>query len=80
MSAAYAKSSSPDEMFSSAHEQMEKMVAELRSTKMLSAEHSEVESFVQEQGRELERQLYQAHLGAPKVASGFRRHKAMQRG
>jgi len=62
VSAAYAKSSSPDETFSSAHEQMEKMVTALRSTKMLSAEHSEVETFVQEQGRELERLLYQAHL------------------
>jgi hypothetical protein len=62
VSAAYAKSSGPDEMFSSAHEQMEKMVVELQSTKMLSAEHSEVESFVREQGRELERLLYQAHL------------------
>ena len=62
MSAAYAKSTGPDETFSSAHEQMEKMVAELQSTKMLSAEHSEVESFVQKQGRELERLLYQAHL------------------
>lgn len=62
MSAAYAKSSSPDETFSSAHEQMEKMVTELGSTKMLSAEHGEVESFVREQGRELERRLYQAHL------------------
>jgi hypothetical protein len=62
VSAAYAKSSSPDETFSSAHEQMEKMVTELRSTKMLSAEHGEVESFVREQGRELERLLYQAHL------------------
>jgi len=38
------------------------MVTALRSTKMLSAEHSEVETFVQEQGRELERLLYQAHL------------------
>jgi hypothetical protein len=62
VSAAYAKSSSPDETFSSAHEQMEKIVTELQSTKMLSAEHSEVESFVREQGRELERLLYQAHL------------------
>jgi hypothetical protein len=62
VSAAYAKSSSPDEMFSPAHEQMGKLVAELQSTKMLSASHSEVESFVREQGRELERLLYQAHL------------------
>jgi hypothetical protein len=62
VSAAYANSTGPDETFSSAHEQMEKMVAELQSTKMLSAEHSEVESFVREQGRELERLLYQAHL------------------
>jgi hypothetical protein len=40
---------------------MEQMVTEPRSTKMLSAEHGEVESFVGEQGRELERLLYQAH-------------------
>ena len=44
MSAAYAKSRIPDEMFSSAHEHMEKMVHELRSTKMLSAEHGEMGS------------------------------------
>jgi len=62
VSAAYAESTGPDEMFSSAHEQMEMMETELRSTRMLSAEHSEVESFVHEQGRELERRLYQAHL------------------
>jgi hypothetical protein len=62
VSAAYANSSIPDETFSSAHEQMEKMVTGLRSAKMLSAEHSEVESFVREEGRELQRRLYQAHL------------------
>jgi hypothetical protein len=62
VSAAYAKSTSADERFSSAHEQMEKLVAELQSSKMLSAQHSEVESFVKEGGRELERLLYQAHL------------------
>jgi hypothetical protein len=62
VNAAYAKSTRSDETFSSAHEQMEKMVTELRSAETLSAQHSEVESFVREQGRELERRLYQAHL------------------
>lgn len=62
MSAAYAKSTAPDEMFSPAHEQMEAMVTELQSAKMLSASHGEVEAYVRERGRELERRLYQAHL------------------
>ena len=62
MSAAYAKSMVPDETFSSSREKLEEMVAELRSTKLLAAEHSEVEAFVQKEGRELERLLYQAHL------------------
>lgn len=62
MSAAYAKSTAADEMFSSAHEQLGTMITQLGSSEMLSSQHSEVESFVREQGRELERRLYQAHL------------------
>ncbi len=62
MNIAYAKATVPDEMFSAARVQMEKVVAALKSDKMLSAEHSDVESLVQTQGRELERLLYQAHL------------------
>jgi hypothetical protein len=34
----------------------------LQSPEILAAEHGEVESLVREQGRELERRLYQAHL------------------
>ena len=62
MSAAYAKTTFPDEMFSSAREKMETMVAELQSPKMLAAEHSELEAFVQTEGRELQRLLYEANL------------------
>jgi hypothetical protein len=62
VSAAYAKLEATDEMFSSAREQMETMITRLQSSAMLSAEHGEVESYVQTQGRELERLLYQAHL------------------
>src|ERR1700683_4508344 len=62
MSVAYAKTTVPDEMFTAARVQMETMVSALRSDKMLSAQHSDVESLVQTQGRELERLLYQAHL------------------
>ena len=50
MSAAYAKTTFPDEMFSSAREKMETMVAELQSPKMLAAEHSELEAFVRRRG------------------------------
>jgi hypothetical protein len=62
VSAAYAKTTFPDEMFSSAREKMETMVAELQSPKMLAAEHSELEAFVQTEGRELQRLLYEANL------------------
>lgn len=62
MKAAYAKSMATDEMFSSAREQMETMITQLQSPEMLTAPHSEIESLVREQGRELERQLLQAHL------------------
>jgi hypothetical protein len=62
VSAAYAKSMAPDEMFSSARGQMETMITHLQSREMLAAPHNELESFVQSQGRELERRLLQAHL------------------
>ena len=50
MSAAYAKTTFPDEMFSSAREKMETMVAELQSPKMLAAEHSELERSCRRRG------------------------------
>jgi hypothetical protein len=62
VSAAYAKSMTADELFSSAREKMAELVTDLQSSKLLAAEHSEVEAFVQKEGRELERRLYQAHL------------------
>lgn len=62
MSAAYAKSIAADEIFSSAREQMETMITQLQSANVLAAPHGEVETLVREQGRELERQLLQAHL------------------
>jgi hypothetical protein len=49
-------------MFSSAREQMETMVTRLQSPQTLAAPHGEVETLVREQGRELERRLFQAHL------------------
>ncbi len=62
MSAAYTKSTGPDEMFSPAREQMETMISQLQSSKMLAVQHGDIEVFVQEQGRELQRRLLQAHL------------------
>lgn len=62
MNAVYVKSTVPDEMFSPAREQMETMITQLQSSKMLAAEHGDIEVFVQEQGRELQRRLLQAHL------------------
>lgn len=62
MSAVYAKSTVPDEMFSPAREQMETMITQLQSSEMLAAQHGNIEVFVQEQGRELQRRLLQAHL------------------
>jgi hypothetical protein len=62
VSAAYAKSTASGEMFSPAREQMDTMIRQLQSPEMLAAQHGELESFVQLQGRELERRLLQAHL------------------
>jgi hypothetical protein len=61
VSAAYRKIETAD-AFSSACEQMQTMEEHLRSDAAFADEHTEIERYVREAGRELERRLVQAHL------------------
>ncbi len=62
MTTAYAKPATSADNFSAAREQMETMITELSTSTMLSAPHSDIESYVQTEGREVLRQLLQGHL------------------
>src|SRR5258708_11094045 len=53
--------STPD-AFSGAHEQMRAMEEYLRSNAAFASDLAELERYVKEEGRELERRLLQAHL------------------
>ena len=61
MATAYLNSETPD-VFSGAREQMHAMEEYLRSDAAFASDHAELERYVKDEGRELERRLLQAHL------------------
>jgi len=61
VAATYLKSETPD-VFSGAYKQMHAMEEHLRSDAALASDHAELERYVKEQGREIERRMLQAHL------------------
>ena len=61
MPAGYCNMANPD-AFLSANEQMHEMEEHLRSETAFADDHAGLETYVQEQGRELERRMLQAHL------------------
>jgi hypothetical protein len=61
VTAAYRKSAAPD-VFAGAYEQMHTMEEHLRSDAAFASDHAELERYVKEQGREIERRMLQAHL------------------
>jgi hypothetical protein len=61
VAAAYLKPETPD-VFSGAYEQMHAMEEHLRSDAAFASDHAELERYVKEQGREIERRMLQAHL------------------
>jgi hypothetical protein len=62
MSAAYSTETVERDAFASAHAQLETMERYLRAPATLRASHSELEEYIQREGRELHRRLMQAHL------------------
>ena len=50
------------DQFSSARAQFESVVTRLRSVEVLGLDHAAVEALLDEEGRELTRQLFQSHL------------------
>jgi hypothetical protein len=62
MTAAYPKTTTDSHLFFAAREQLRGMERHLESAKALEASHHEIEAYVVEQGRELQRRLLQAHL------------------
>jgi hypothetical protein len=61
VAATYRKSAAPD-VFAGAYEQMHAMEEHLRSNAAFASDHAELERYVNEQGREIERRMLQAHL------------------
>lgn len=59
--AAYKAAEAVDQ-FSAAREEFESVVSELRSERALGFEHAALETMLEERGREVVRQLFQAHL------------------
>jgi hypothetical protein len=57
----YHKTSAPD-VFFSAREQLHEMEEHLRSDTAFADDHAELEEYVREHGREVERRMLQAHL------------------
>ncbi len=82
MSPSYARSIPATDTFSTPRQTLESLITQLQSKVMMSAPHGELESFVREQGRELERQLLQAHptLSAERRCEKFHESEAGQPG
>lgn len=62
MEAAYNKSAPPSDLFSPAREVFERMTQHLESAAALAMTHAELETYVVAKGREVQRELLQAHL------------------
>lgn len=62
MSAAYSMKAASCEPFAAAHEQAEAMERHLRSADAMAQTDSELETYIEREGREYERRLLQAHL------------------
>jgi hypothetical protein len=62
MGAAYSMEAGSCEPFAAAHEQAAAMEQHLRSADAMAQTHSELETFIEREGRELQRRLLQAHL------------------
>jgi hypothetical protein len=62
MSAAYSMEAGSCEPFAAAHEQAVAMERHLRSPESMGTTHSDLETYIERQGREWQRRLLQAHL------------------
>jgi hypothetical protein len=62
VNATYAKSPASGDPFFTARETMETLIGQLQSSQTMTASHADLEGIIRTQGRELERQLLQAHL------------------